>query len=163
MSNNEALAVQKISFDQSPVSHFDALRFAENSKLGGFSDWRLPHDTELRIILSNVSPNELPYNTYWTLLDKTDNSAKDISYSYSIYMNRAGERFLLVIRNRLENLSNIKEYSILKFGNFTVLDIPKGPFNDYYDASSPVKHNYFIVRTFQRKKEMDQLDKGQEE
>lgn len=155
LSDNEVLVVQKITLNQSPVSHYDALRFAENSRLGGFSDWRLPEDTELRIILSNLSRAELPYNTYWTLSDKTDNSVKNVTYSFSIYMNRSGERFLLVVRNRLERLSNVKEYSILKFGDFTVLDIPKGPFYKYNDSNSPVKHNYFIVRKMLRENIVD--------
>lgn len=150
ISESEILAVQKLPYGQSPVSHLDALKFAENSRLGKFRDWRLPQDSELRIILANIPQNELLYDSYWTLLEKKDVSIKNTTYDMSIFMTTAGERFLLVIRNRLEGLGNIKEYSILKFGNFTILDILKGPFTIYGELSSLVKHNYFIVKRLKK-------------
>lgn len=53
-----SLAVQRIDKHQIPVSYHVAKVKAQASRLGNFTDWRLPDKSELYIILPNISFHE---------------------------------------------------------------------------------------------------------
>lgn len=74
-SSDSILAVQKVSISNQTFSWSEANRIATSSRLGEYSDWRLPTEEELSIILCNLSlvdfcPNKsnpiADENWYWT-------------------------------------------------------------------------------------------------
>lgn len=77
IDNEYALAVQKSSFlEAKGYHHSDASRLAKSSRLGSFTDWRLPTLDEISIVFANLpsgtikSFNDGSANYYWTSVIK---------------------------------------------------------------------------------------------
>lgn len=73
--SDSILAVQKISVSNKTFCLSDANRIATSSRMGGYTDWRLPTEEELSVILSNLSQVDFCHNKsepaadenwYWT-------------------------------------------------------------------------------------------------
>ena len=77
IDNEYALAVQKSSFlEAKGYIHSDASRLAKSSRLGSFTDWRLPTLDEISIVFANLpsgtikSFNDNDADYYWTSVIK---------------------------------------------------------------------------------------------
>lgn len=76
IDNEYALAVQKSSFlEAKEYSHSDASRLAKSSRLGIFTDWRLPTLDEISIVFANLPSGTIKYfnsnaDYYWTSVIK---------------------------------------------------------------------------------------------
>ena len=77
LDNEYALAVQKSSFLKAKgYTHSDASRLAKSSRLGSFTDWRLPTLDEISIVFANLPSGTIKYfndvnaDYYWTSVIK---------------------------------------------------------------------------------------------
>lgn len=92
IDNEYALAVQKSSFlEAKEYSHSDAFRLAKSSRLGSFTDWRLPTLDEISIVFANLPSGTIKYfndinaDYYWTSSVATNNR--------NIFVYRDGEEY----------------------------------------------------------------------
>lgn len=63
-SDSTILAVQKPFPSQVAVSYDSAKSMADSSRLGGFTDWRLPHFEEMSVI-SNLFSKDIRFKSFW--------------------------------------------------------------------------------------------------
>lgn len=65
LNDTTSLAVQEIDKKQIPVKYVDAEVAAQSSKLFGFTDWTLPNQSEMAIIIQDLPADLLVYPYYW--------------------------------------------------------------------------------------------------
>ncbi len=70
LNSEYMLAVQKASItDGIKLEYYDACKAAEASRLGDFTDWRVPTEQEMSILVANLSSvfnNTYTSNYFWT-------------------------------------------------------------------------------------------------
>lgn len=132
-----SLAVQHIDKQQIPVSYHVAEVKAESSRLGNFTDWRLPSESELKIILPNIDSDEVQ-SYYWS-------KKKYLSYCVGVVKRFNGKiisRPPLVEITIYEAVNNVT-YETIE----TYCERKKDHIMSETSGNKSVCHKYIIVRT----------------
>lgn len=133
-----SLAVQHVDKQQIPVSHHIAEVKAESSRLGNFTDWRLPSNSELKIILPNLDSGDVQ-SYYWT-------GKKQTSFCFGVIKKINGKiisRPPLVEITRYEAVNNVT-YETIE----TYYECKKDGIMSESRGNKSICHKYIIVRTF---------------
>lgn len=149
--NGKYLVVQKIDSSQVKLSYEEAVNRCKSSRLGGFSDWRLPTYDELSVVLSNIA---LPLNGfYWTSYqESSENGSKN--YGHYVYqdmwkaINVSGEenqikRRYVQIKKRRQDGGYTRT-----LGGGLYINGKKISSGIFIDKEAFPKYNYIIVRSF---------------
>lgn len=131
-----SLAVQHIDKQQIQVSYQVAKIKAKASRLGNFTDWRLPYQSELEIILPNISfhENEL---YYWILNDIIITSTTSRNYTSG--------------RKEIINTSMFSHYAMNNISYKVIETYYECKKNNYISETRGNKeacHNFLIIRKF---------------
>lgn len=136
VNDSISLAVQRIDKHQIPVSYNVAEVKARASRLGNFTDWRLPYESEMKLILPNISfhENESYYWIFKTSFATTLKSGRKVTRKTTNLWHRA-----------MNNIS------------YKVVETYYESKNDNYISETrgdkDICHNFLIVRTFNPNKE----------
>lgn len=80
-SDSTMLAVQRISDSLGQLTSQAAKNIANGSRLGNFSDWRLPDFDEMNVIATNLLSKNFIHNSYW-FIELRDNKYNVICKVY---------------------------------------------------------------------------------
>lgn len=132
-----SLAVQKIAPNQTAVTYQVAKIKAKGSRIGNFTDWRLPYESELEIILPNITikDSELFFwvNKYFQIKSMTSKK----TLSNGLQVNQKMEFFSCYAMNNL-SYNVMETYYERKVDNSIIES----------RGNKDFCCNYIIVRTF---------------
>ena len=108
IDNEYVLAVQKSSFlEAKRYIHSDASRLAKSSRLGSFTDWRLPTLDEISIVFANLPSGTIKYfndnnaDYYWTSV---------IQEGAFVYVSRFGSKSTTIYTSCKNNYIIVRKF-----------------------------------------------------
>lgn len=150
LGNGYYLAAQKVD-ESKPIIYLNPIEAenrCESSRLGGFSDWRLPGKDELSVILAN---HLYPDGYYWSTTNEGIGPKRTMTFTCHFYEDRFGNPLPLYgeeyyMQNTQGNIKHI-ELIINKISH----KIEKIYLDDsYWRDESILRQRYVAVRVFKK-------------
>ena len=150
--NNEyALAIQKKSISKKIDTWYDAQRKAEDSRIGGFMDWRLPTIEELRVIFANIDI-KVYYNSYGDYLEYS-NRYWSTSCTEESYEEKNTIKKLKWLKEKQKDCSKVECFHVSMlncYGHRFFDSLYRVTYSNGIVDESPEEANYIVVRKFKK-------------